>query len=746
MKPIPFFILLLLTQCAFSQLKITGTVLERTEKGDPDTLADVHISWLNSTSGTVTDSSGNFSLTYSTDHKKIVLSYVGYVSDTITVNRPNLGKLYLQPNIALEEVVVRKKVNSIQKSLFNPQNTVNVDSREMLKAACCNLSESFETNPSVDVSISDGISGAKQIQMLGMNSPYLLFTQENMPFIRGASQIYGLSFIPGSWIESIQITKGAGAVLNGFESISGQINTELVKPLTDQKFFFNTYANNNERFELNTRYNTVLNDKLATGLYLHANSRSGKIDRNDDNFLDTPISKQLNLMNRWQYVDLEKGWVSYLNLQYLTDNKQTGETSYDPDVHAFSNQFWGSEIETHRFDASAKIGYVFPELQYQSFGYQTAYSNHRQNSYYGNKRYDINHTSFYSNLLFNSIIGSTQHKFKTGFSFNYDQYDELVNSDVISRIDNGVGSFFEYTYDSLERLSFVAGLRADHSNRLGNFITPRLHVRYSLWDKASLRFNLGRGKRAANIYAENQQLFASNRNITRINSLGKIYGLDPEIAWNSGLNFSQKGYLFNRLFDISIDYYHVNFENQVVVDWETPQEISFYNLNGKSTSNSFQFDLNYEIIQNLDLRATYKHYDVEITYTKGLLEKPLQPRNRVFINLNYETQKKYEGRQWVLDFTSNWLGEQRLPDTSTNPTIYQLDAYAAPYTILNTQITRIFNTSFEMYIGGENIGNTVQKQPIIAATDPFGPYFDSTITHAPTLGGIYYIGLRYKIK
>ena len=239
---------------------------------------------------------------------------------------------------------------------------------------------------------------------------------------------------------------------------------------------------------------------------------------------------------------------------------------------------------------------------------------------------------------------------------------------------------------------------------------------------------------------------ASNRNITRINSLGKIYGLDPEIAWNSGINFSQKGYLFNRLFDISIDYYHVNFENQVVIDWETPQEISFYNLNGKSTSNSFQFDLNYEIIQNLDLRATYKHYDVEITYTKGLLEKPLQPRNRVFINLNYETQKKYEGRQWVLDFTSNWLGEQRLPDTSTNPTIYQLDAYAAPYTILNTQITRIFNTSFEMYIGGENIGNTVQKQPIIAATDPFGPYFDSTITYAPTLGGIYYIGLRYKIK
>lgn len=746
MKTIFLFIVFLSYQSATSQLKITGTVLERTEKGEQVFLSEVHITWANTSIGTLSNKNGDFTLLYDAKHTKLVFSYVGYVSDTVTVNRPSLGKIYLQPNIMLEEVVVKKKVSSIQKSLFNPQNTVNVDSREMLKAACCNLSESFETNPSVDVSIADGISGAKQIQMLGMNSPYLLFTQENMPFIRGASQIYGLSFIPGSWIESIQITKGAGAVLNGFESISGQINTELVKPLTDKKFFFNSYANNNERFELNTRYNTVLNDKLATGLYLHANLRSGKIDRNTDNFLDTPLSKQLNLMNRWQYIDLDKGWVSYLNLQYLTDRKQTGETRYDPSTAKFLNEIWGSEIDTHRFDASAKIGYVFPDLQYQSFGYQTAYSDHRQNSYYGSNIYNIDHKSFYSNLLFNSIISNTQHKFKTGLSFNYDRYDEEVKADFSSRTDNAIGTFFEYTYDSLEKLSFVAGIRADHSNRLGNFITPRLHVRYLLWDKASLRFNLGRGKRAANIYAENQQLFASNRTINIINSFGKIYTLNPEIAWNTGINFSQKGYLFNRSFDISIDYYHINFKDQVVVDWETPQEISFYNLNGKSISNSIQFDFNYEIINNLSLRATYKNYNVQVDYNEGRLEKPLQPRNRVFLNLNFETQKKYEGRQWVLDFTSNWLGKQRLPNTSTNPVPYQLNEYAGPYTLLNTQITRIFNRSFEMYIGGENIGNTVQKQPIIAASDPFGPYFDSTITYAPTLGAVYYLGLRYKIN
>tara|TARA_R110002051_G_scaffold138268_1_gene211015 strand:+ start:15020 stop:17260 length:2241 start_codon:yes stop_codon:yes gene_type:complete len=743
-----FFLVFILfcNQLIFCQLQINGTVVELSEKGEQITLADVNIRWLNSTIGTTSDLNGDFKIPYSKDHQKLVFSYIGFITDTIIANRPNLGKILLHREMELEEVVIKNKVNSIQKSLFSAQNVVNVDSREMLKAACCNLSESFETNPSIDVNISDAVSGAKQVQMLGINSPYLLFTQENMPSIRGASQVYGLSFIPGSWIESIQITKGSGSVLNGFESISGQINTELVKPLTDKKFFLNIYGNNYERYEFNTRYNQKINDKIATGLYVHSNLRDGKIDRNKDNFLDTPISKQLNLMNRWQYANLEKGWVSYLNLQYLTDEKQTGQINFNSEDDKFSNTVWGSEINTERFDISAKLGYVFPKLPYQSFGYQTAYSNHNQNSYYGNKIYNIDHESFYSNIIFNSIIGNTQHKFKTGISFTYDNFDELVNTDSYNRIDNSVGTFLEYTYDSLEKLSLVAGIRVDHSNRLETFITPRLHVRYSLWDKASLRMNIGRGKRAANIFAENQQLFASQRSINIMANMGKIYSLKPEIAWNTGVSFTQKAYLFNRLLDFSIDFYHINFTHQVIVDWENPQEISFYNLDGKSYSNSLQIDLNYEILQNFDIRATYKNYDVKIDYDSATLQKPLQPKNRFFINLNYETPIKYEGRQWRMDLTFNKQGKQRLPNTTTNPTPYQLDEFSKPYTIINTQLTRVFSTKFEAYLGGENIANLIQKQPIISANDPFGSYFDSTITFAPVLGEIYYLGIRYKLN
>src|SRR5690606_36478588 len=553
------FILIVLflfsTKNVHAQIQVKGKVVERTEKGKIIPLFNANVYWMGGLEGTITDEAGDFEIVFRGDLGSLIISSVGYRSDTLVVNRPNLGNIILYSNVQLDEVVVSKEVAPIQKSLFKVQNVVAVDSREMLKAACCNLSESFETNPTVDVNVSDALLGAKQIQMLGLNSPYLMFTQENMPSIRGASQIFGLSFIPGSWIESIQITKGAGSVLNGFESISGHINTELVKPLVDKRFFLNMYANNYERYEFNTRLNQKINDRLGVGLYLHANLRNGYIDDNGDSFLDTPLAKQFNIMNRWQYLNPENGWVAYSNIQFLSDRKEIGQTSFDPDMDKLTTNAWGSEIKTTRLDLSAKLGYVFPEQPYQSLGFQTAYSSHDQDSYYGLSLYEVDHSSFYSNLIFNSIIGSTMHKFKTGISLTHDGFNELVNTTKYSRDDNSVGAFFEYTYDSLEGLAFEAGLRADHHNNLGDFLTPRFHLRYSLWDKATLRASFGRGKRGANIFAENQQLFASSRLINIASNGGNYYGLEPEKAWNYGVSFFQKLYLWNRVLDFSIDFY-----------------------------------------------------------------------------------------------------------------------------------------------------------------------------------------------
>ena len=709
-------------------------------------VAGATVNWLNTNIGTITNEKGWFTIPFKKEYKKLVISYIGYKTDTIIVRDLTAIHHFIIIDNELKGITIRSKRDAVQKSLFATANTFTVNNDELLKAACCNLAESFETNPSIDVSFSDALTGTRQIQMLGLKSPYLQIMQENIPSIRGAAQAFGLTFTPGTWVESIQITKGAGSVVNGFESISGQINAELVKPFSDNKFFLNTYSSLNGRLELNTHFNRRVSKKWQTGLYIHGNYRGEKFDKNNDNFLDAPLANQINVMNRWQYTDAQNGWVSFINIRFLNDEKQTGEINFNPTLDKGNTNYWGSEIDTKRFETSLKLGYVFPEIPYQSVGLQLAYSNHQQDSYFGLNVYDIKHESLYSNLLFNSIIGDTRSKFKTGINFTYDRYNELVNTTNYKRKENSLGVFFEYAFDNLEDFSLTAGVRVDTHNLLGTFITPRLHLRYAPWENGVFRASAGRGKRSANIFAENQQLFASSREIDIDAVGGNIYGLNPEIAWNYGISYLQKFNLFNKKGDITFDFYRTDFSNQVVVDWENPQAVSFYNLNGESIANNFQLELNYELAKNLNLRTAFKYFDISTDYKTGKLQKPLQPNNRFFVNISYETATKDNGSQWKLDLTFNNIGEQRLPDTAKNPPQYQLPINSERYSLLNSQITKVFSNKFEIYAGGENLTNVQQVNPILGSENPFGPNFDSTIVYSPIFGRAIYAGLRFKIK
>jgi outer membrane receptor for ferrienterochelin and colicin len=647
----------------------------------------------------------------------------------------------------LSEVKVIKKRKGIQKSFTVTSNTAIITSKELLKAACCNLAESFETNPSIDVNFSDALTGTKQIKMLGLTSPYLMITEENIPSVRGASQAYGLSFTPGTWVESIQITKGAGSVVNGYESISGQINTELLKPINDIPFFLNAYGSSDSRFELNTHFNTKISDKWSSSLFLHGNTRVTKKDMNRDGFLDNPLAKQINILNRYQYYNPEKGWVSFINFRYMNDKKQTGELSFDPNKDKGTTNYWGSEINTERLDVSTKLGYIFKDMPYQSIGFQNAFNNHNQQSYFGLNQYNIKQSSYYSNLIFNSIIDNTMNKFAAGLNFTYDKYQEFVNTNDYSRTDNSVGAFFEYTYDNSDNFSVILGGRIDNHNRLGTFFTPRLHLRYNPWEKAVLRFSAGRGKRSANIFAENQALFASSRNFDIVDSTGKIFGLNPEIAWNYGLSFTQAFMLFGKSADVGFDFYRTDFQNQVIVDlMQSPQDVSFYNLNGKSFANSLQVEFNYELIKHLNFRSAYKFYDIQTDYISGRFQKPMQAKHRFFGNLEYETHIDDQGKQWKFDYTFNWVGKQQLPNTATNGIQDRLPEFSPSYSLMNAQITKTFSSTFEVYLGGENIGNYKQEKAILGSDNPFGPNFDASIVYAPVFGQMYYAGLRFKIK
>ncbi len=741
-----FAVMFLVTAQIIAQQTLKGRVMDKNNPKDNPGVFGVNIYWLNTNAGATTDEKGWFEIPYKTSYKKLVISFIGYKTDTLTVNNTKTIYHFITEENILNEVSISTKRQATSKSFLQTQNIFTVNSEELLKAACCNLAESFETNPSIDVSFSDALTGTRQIQMLGLNSPYLLIAQENIPMVRGASQVYGLTFTPGTWVESIQITKGAGSVVNGFESISGQINAELIKPFSGKKIFVNGYGNLNGRLELNTHFNQKINDKWQTGLYLHGNLRSEKFDNNNDNFLDTPLAEQINIMNRWQYLNNHSGWVSFLNLRFLNDRKQTGEIDFNPGADKKTTNAWGSEIKTIRFDFSGKLGYVFPELPFQSLGLQLAYSNHNQESYFGLRDYNIKHQSMYSNFIFNSIIGDTRHKFKTGVSFTHDSYDELVETTDYSRNENSVGAFFEYTYDNTADFSVTGGLRLDYHNLLGTFVTPRLHVRYVPWEKGVLRTSVGRGKRSANIFAENQQLFASSRQINVSNSEDRIYGLSPEIAWNYGVSFLQGFRLFDKKGDLTIDFYQTNFENQVVIDWENPQQILFYDLNGESIANSFQIELNYQPLAQFTIRTAYKFFNVSIDFNSGNFSKPLQPRHRFFTNVSYETHKNEKESQWKFDMTYNFTGKQRLPDTTTNLVQYQLPSYTEGFSLLNMQITKVFSKRVEIYAGGENITNVQQKKPILGNENPFESNFDGTIVYAPIFGSTYYAGFRFKIN
>lgn len=740
------FLLCFVTFVTSAQETIKGIVIDANKQP----ISGANVMWLNTTISTNTSATGSFSIAKSSESSFLIVSVAGYETQQIAVATLENLTIVLKEINSLQAITVSKTRKSTEYSLYKVANAQTMGQKELLKAACCNLSESFSTNPSIDVNFSDAVTGNRQIKMLGLTSPYILIAEENIPAVRGASQAYGLSFVPGTWVESIQITKGAGSVINGYESISGQINYEVLKPVNDIPFFLNAYASQDQRYEINTHFNTKFSDQLSATLFIHGNTRVGKNDMNNDGFLDNPLGKQVNLLNRWQYTDSEKGWVSFLNLRYMKDDKQAGEVAFNVDRDKFTTNAWGSEVNTEKIEVSNKTGYVFPDRPYQSFGFQNSFQSHRQDSYFGMNRYDVHQKSFYSNLLFNSIITNTKNKFTTGVNFVHDQYDELVQVNFtqdFSRADTSIGAFFEYTFDNLNNFSLIAGARVDHHNRLATFFTPRLHLRYNPWNQAVLRASIGRGKRAANIFAENQHLLASARDFSIRNTNGNLYGLQAEIAWNYGLSFIQKFKLFEKSAEVIFDYYETDFQNQAVVDLDaSAQQVLFYNLDGKSFSKSFQAEFSLELVKHLNIKTAYKYFDVQTQFTSGQLQRALQAKHRFFGNVSFETHIKEQGQQWKFDVTYNWLGAQRLPSTANNPDAYQLADYAPSFAVINAQITRTFSSVFEMYIGGENMGNYKQNNGIVQNENPFGNYFDSSMLYGPVFGQMYYAGLRFKIK
>ena len=723
--------------------EVNGVVVEQDEKGNLKPLQGASIIIAGTPRGITTNENGFFTITVS-GKTNIVVSYAGYQSKSIEVNAGQHVNIMLNTKKDLQEVKITARKRASFISPTSAIRTLVMTEKELFKAACCNLSESFETNASVDVSYSDGVTGSKQIQLLGLSGIYSQLNVENLPGPRGIATLWGLNYIPGTWVESIQLSKGVGSVANGFESITGQINVELKKPETAEQLYANAYVNNMGKTDLNLNLAKKINDKWSTGLLLHnAFMNNPKVDFNNDGFRDIPTGNLFSALNRWNYNN-SKTVEGQFGVRMLIDNKVGGETMFESGKHRLTTDYYGLGIDTRRFDAFAKVGYVFPGKSYKSFGVQLSAFSHKQDSYFGQTVYDAKQTNFYSNLIYQSIIGNTNHKFRTGLSFVADKYDELFRNTNYKRNENVGGAFFEYTYSYLKKLDIILGIRGDHNSLYGFFVTPRFHLRYQPAEKTTIRLAFGKGQRTANILAENSSVLVSSRQVNIPTAVaGKAYGLNQEVAWSTGITLDQKFRLFNRNGSIGLDYYRTSFSNQAVVDFDrSVQEVNFYNLDGKSYSNSFLAELSYEPFDKFEVRLAYRLFDVQTTYSGTLLERPFVSKHRGFANLAYETGS------WKFDYTITVNGTKRIPSTAGNPQQYQLPDTSPAFTLMNAQVTKTIGKKrpFDLYVGGENLTNFYQKQVIIAPDQPFGPNFDASMIWGLISGSMFYTGIRFKIK
>lgn len=651
----------------------------------------------------------------------------GYRSDRLVVTRSDR---FLALNVVLvsgqlvQDIVVSSQKNPHGISKMKTLHVEELTSAEFRKAACCNLSESFETNATVDVSMSDAISGAKKIQLLGLDAVYTQLQFENIPFLRGLESAYGMSVIPGTWLESIQITKGTGSVVNGYESMAGLVNLEFKKPKEMPRLGLNFYQNRFGRTELNLLGGLQLSERWHMGLFASGAAVYGTFDQNQDSFRDQALSNTFNLLQRFSYQGPRME--AQLGLQAYSDQKIGGQTTYTK----ASPVGYGMQLASEHLSVFSKTGF-FGKKPAQSLGVIAQFKLQNMSGLYGLRNFSGHEKRGYLNIIYDDIIGSADHKIKAGASLlalQIEQFAAQPNGEMLIgnlRTEWVPGVFAEYAYSG-NRLSAVVGARFDQHNLAGAQFSPRAHLKYALSPQLDLRLTGGRAWRLPNFVMDNLSLLASSKTWI-VNQ-----ALLPEISWNVGASLVQGFSFKKRKGSISLDAYHTRFSQQLVADRDTLSGlVVFKNLSANSVATVVQAEFSYAVLRGLDLRLAYKFQDVRALYNGKLQTQVLLPRQRLFANIGYQTRNK----RWAFDLTYSRYSAVRLPQ----------GGQGQAWGLLNAQVTRNWK-ALELYVGGENLLNVMQHHPIVAAQNPFGPDFDATEIWAPIMGWNMYIGLRYTIK
>ncbi|HBN06821.1 MAG TPA: hypothetical protein DD434_13710 [Bacteroidales bacterium] len=741
MRKFLIIIVILMPLFSFSQ-EIRGKVVDKeTNKAIP--FANVAIK--GTSIGVTSDDRGMFSIKRNTkDSLFIEVSFIGYKKESKFVP---VDKEYVE--IALTKESTELKTVSVVGEMSGTISDINqasfnqyISSEGIKRLACCSLAESFENNAAVDVGFTDAVTGAKQIQMLGLAGIYSQILVENQPSIRMLSSTYGLNYIPGPWLEGIGISKGTASVTQGYESITGQINIDVKKPENKEKFYFEYFTNDFLKQEVNVNSSFRINKYLESIVLVHGAKIFMETDRNNDNFLDVPLSNLLIGSNRYFYNYKEK-IKSRFGVDVLYEDRIAGDKRFDKDKDFSTTNYYGAVLNSRRIQVFENTGFLLNSDKNRSFAVNGNLVYHQLESQFGLREYNPTQLSGNLALILNSDLWNEKNKISLGLSSSYDELKENLSNknyivgQALNKEELVMGAYAEYTYSDRNKWTFITGLRGDYNTFYKQtIITPRIHAKYSPFKNSAFRFSAGRGLHSANILPENISLLTSSR---------KLYfeeELKLEDAWNYGISYTHKFFFEDeRNISFSVDFHRTDFTNRVVIDLErNAQEAHIYNLIGKSYANSFQAEVSITPFEGFETTIAYVFSDSKITVDNKLIEMPLTAKHKGLIALHYTTL--YD--RWKFSFTTQYHGSTSLPNTSNNPAIYQLPDRSPEYFILHAQITRKFN-KFEAYIGCENILDYKQKNPIISSDNPFGQYFDSSIIYAPILGRQFNFGLRIKI-
>lgn len=721
-----------------AQEPVTGVVMDQNDR----LLIGAQVYWVDG-EGTLTDDQGRFSLAPHSDGKHLLVArFVGYMPDTLLVGPNHECTYYLHPLADLDAVEIVEQRDDVFISNLNAIKTETITQGELRKAACCDLAGCFETQTTVQPQVTNVITNAKELRILGLSGVYNQVLIDGLPMVQGLTYTYGLSGIPGTLVDNIHVSKGANSVVQGYESMVGQINVETKSPRDSDTLFLNAYANSFGERHLNANL-AFKGNKWSTLTALHTVQPASVIDRDGDRFMDLPRLTRYMVFNRTQYGDeLKKGLSSRINVRFTNEHRIGGQVNFDPEQHLGGAEVYGQSVQIAQPDISSRTTYRFNERT-QLVALASAFS-HQHDAWFGTVRFDAQQRNAYANFQIEHNYGST-HSLKTGVSYRHMTISETIGfNDALERtyggryvrVENIPGAFFENTLGLFEnRLTWIAGVRVDHHNAFGAIATPRSLLKYDFSEQTSVRASAGYGWRTVNLFSENNLLMIGARDVVFLEPL------NPETSWNYGANFTHNFSGERASGFVSVDFYRTVFGNQVFPDYDTDPGLAIIsNFTGPAVSEGFQAEASVKLFQRLQLKTGYNFLNVYRQQNGVRVALPFNAIHKVVNTLSYATLDE----KWHFDANIHSYGRQRLPNTQNNPEPYRRPDFSEPYTVVSAQATAVFGR-FEVYAGVENILDFRQLQPILSWEDPFSPFFDTSSVWGPTRGREIYLGLRYSI-